>query len=93
MSVTFEALDRADEFVYAVGRRIGSRLATLGVAAWNTDPAHARERARTASLLNLAGRKVARIEDGLVRAGRATPGEITRRRTARNTEFLARAAR
>lgn len=90
---TLQDLERAEEFVHKVGRRIGSRLAAVGIPAWTAPDtaALARERARTDSLLIRAARRVEAAEDRLVREGRATRAELTARRLARNAGFLSRA--
>jgi hypothetical protein len=54
----FDKLDRADDFLFKVGRWIGNRATTVGFAAWNTSPEHAAQRQRAASMMDRAVRHV-----------------------------------
>jgi hypothetical protein len=91
----FSALDRADDFVYAVGRWIGNRAAAVGLGAWNTAPEHAPQRARAARLMDRAalrvGAEVRRLEERGGTDHRDSIAHLHKRNQAR--DLASRAAR
>lgn len=100
----FDRLDRADDFMFAVGRWVGARVAAVGIAAWNTSPEQEPARKRAAGLMNRAalhvGAEVRRLHeregigprDSIARIHERNRARTERPRAGRNPRPAGRAA-